>query len=108
MSVAVVESARLETTDLTPRIGAKVITDVETLLSGRYAKQIRELLDRRSRIPRTQPRLRPAEGIHPNPRQGGSAGQQGGHERFAGQKRQPAIRGLPAGLLALANRYDEL
>lgn len=41
------ELACLETTDLTPLIGTEVKADVETLVGGQYAKQIRELLARR-------------------------------------------------------------
>ncbi len=36
-----------ETVDLTPRIGTEVRTDLETLLSGKYARDLRELLERR-------------------------------------------------------------
>jgi alpha-ketoglutarate-dependent taurine dioxygenase len=44
---AVMSETALETVDLTPRIGAEIKTDAETLLSGRHASQIRALLERR-------------------------------------------------------------
>ena len=37
----------LTTVELTPRIGTEIRTDIETLVSGRHAAQIRELLERR-------------------------------------------------------------
>lgn len=37
----------LVTIDLTPRIGTEIKTDAETLLSGKYAGEIRELLEKR-------------------------------------------------------------
>ncbi|OBK24861.1 taurine catabolism dioxygenase [Mycobacterium asiaticum] len=40
-------SAQLEIVDLTPSIGSEVRTDLETLLSGREAATIREILERR-------------------------------------------------------------
>ncbi|HET9890390.1 MAG TPA: TauD/TfdA family dioxygenase [Mycobacterium sp.] len=40
-------SAQLEVLDLTPRIGSEIRTDVDTLLSGREASTIREVLERR-------------------------------------------------------------
>src|SRR5688500_3796153 len=42
-----VDPTTLEVTNLTPRIGAEIKADVESLLSGCCAKQIRELLDQR-------------------------------------------------------------
>jgi alpha-ketoglutarate-dependent taurine dioxygenase len=47
MDAAISDSIALETVDLTPRIGTEIRSDVETLLSGRHAKQIRELLEQR-------------------------------------------------------------
>ncbi|BBY41559.1 taurine catabolism dioxygenase [Mycobacterium mantenii] len=40
-------SAQLEIVDLTPRIGSEIRTDLETLLSGREAATIRDVLERR-------------------------------------------------------------
>jgi alpha-ketoglutarate-dependent taurine dioxygenase len=40
-------SAQLEVLDLTPRIGSEIRTDLDTLLSGREASTIREVLGRR-------------------------------------------------------------
>lgn len=40
-------SAQLEVLDLTPRIGSEIRTDLDTLLSGREASTIREVLERR-------------------------------------------------------------
>lgn len=40
-------SARLEIVDLTPRIGSEIRTDLDTLLSGRQAATIREVLEQR-------------------------------------------------------------
>ncbi|OBH48289.1 taurine catabolism dioxygenase [Mycobacterium mantenii] len=40
-------SAQLEVVDLTPRIGSEIRTDLETLLSGREAATIRDVLERR-------------------------------------------------------------
>lgn len=40
-------SAQLEVLDLTPRIGSEIRTDLGTLLSGREASTIREVLERR-------------------------------------------------------------
>lgn len=40
-------SAQLEVLDLTPRIGSEIRTDLDTLLSGREAPTIREVLERR-------------------------------------------------------------
>lgn len=40
-------SAQLEVVDLTPRIGSEIRTDLDTLLSGREASTIREVLERR-------------------------------------------------------------
>ena len=37
----------LTTVELTPRIGTEIRTDIETLVSGRHAAQIRELLQQR-------------------------------------------------------------
>src|SRR5438067_9238066 len=45
---AALETTPFEVTDLTPVIGSAVKADAETLLSGRYATQIRALLERRS------------------------------------------------------------
>jgi alpha-ketoglutarate-dependent taurine dioxygenase len=47
MDAALTETTGLETVDLTPRIGAEIKTDVETLLSGRCAAEIRRLLEAR-------------------------------------------------------------
>jgi alpha-ketoglutarate-dependent taurine dioxygenase len=44
---AIVEADRLTTIDLTPRIGTEIKTDAQTLLSGKHARQIRELLEQR-------------------------------------------------------------
>ncbi|TAL03601.1 MAG: TauD/TfdA family dioxygenase [Rhodospirillaceae bacterium] len=38
---------KLKTIDLTPRIGTEIQSDVDTLLSGKYAAEIRELLEQR-------------------------------------------------------------
>jgi alpha-ketoglutarate-dependent taurine dioxygenase len=43
----VTPTAALETVDLTPRIGTEIRTDAATLLSGKHAKEIRALLERR-------------------------------------------------------------
>jgi alpha-ketoglutarate-dependent taurine dioxygenase len=40
-------SMQLEIRDLTPRIGSELVTDVDTLLSGREATRIREILEQR-------------------------------------------------------------
>lgn len=40
-------SARLEIVDVTPRIGSEIRTDLDTLLSGREAPTIRDVLERR-------------------------------------------------------------
>lgn len=40
-------SARLEVRDLTPRIGSELVTDLDTLLSGREAARIRGILEQR-------------------------------------------------------------
>jgi alpha-ketoglutarate-dependent taurine dioxygenase len=40
-------SSEFQTIDLTPVIGTEIKASVETLLSGKYAKQIRELLEQR-------------------------------------------------------------
>ncbi|CAM3465830.1 TauD/TfdA family dioxygenase [Mycobacterium colombiense] len=40
-------SAQLEIVDLTPRIGSEIRTDLDTLLSGREAPTIRDVLERR-------------------------------------------------------------
>jgi alpha-ketoglutarate-dependent taurine dioxygenase len=40
-------SAQLEVVDLTPRIGSEIRTDLDTLLSGREASTIREVLEQR-------------------------------------------------------------
>jgi alpha-ketoglutarate-dependent taurine dioxygenase len=40
-------SVALEVRDLTPRIGSELVTDVDTLLSGREATHIREILEQR-------------------------------------------------------------
>src|SRR6185369_1648566 len=40
-------SAQLDVVDVTPRIGSEIRTDVETLLSGREAANIRETLEQR-------------------------------------------------------------
>lgn len=37
----------LTVTDIRPRIGAEINADKDTLLSGKYAKEIRELLQTR-------------------------------------------------------------
>jgi alpha-ketoglutarate-dependent taurine dioxygenase len=44
---AVAAEAELQTVDLTPRIGTELKTDAHTLLSGRFAGRIRELLEQR-------------------------------------------------------------
>lgn len=43
-------SAQLEVLDLTPRIGSEIRTDLDTLLSGREASTIREVLERRGAV----------------------------------------------------------
>ena len=40
-------SAQLDVIDLTPRIGSEIRTDIETLLSGREAENIRTTLEQR-------------------------------------------------------------
>ena len=40
-------SAQLDVIDLTPRIGSEIRTDLDTLLSGREAANIRETLEQR-------------------------------------------------------------
>jgi alpha-ketoglutarate-dependent taurine dioxygenase len=40
-------SAQLDIVDLTPRIGSEIRTDLDTLLSGRAAANIRETLEQR-------------------------------------------------------------
>jgi alpha-ketoglutarate-dependent taurine dioxygenase len=47
MDAAFTEATGLQAVDLTPRIGAEVKADLETLISGRHAGQLRELLERR-------------------------------------------------------------
>jgi alpha-ketoglutarate-dependent taurine dioxygenase len=47
MDAAFSETTGLETVDLTPHIGTEIKTDVETLLSGRHAAEIRRLLEQR-------------------------------------------------------------
>src|SRR5438105_13365577 len=47
MDAVISESTQLETADLTPRIGTQIMADRETLLSGRFAPQIRALLEQR-------------------------------------------------------------
>jgi hypothetical protein len=47
MDTARADTVHFETTDLTPLIGTEVSADLDGLLSGRYAKQIRMLLERR-------------------------------------------------------------
>lgn len=42
-----ISSAQLEIVDLTPRIGSEIRTDLDTLLSGREASTIREILEQR-------------------------------------------------------------
>jgi alpha-ketoglutarate-dependent taurine dioxygenase len=42
-----ISSAQLEIVDLTPSIGSEIRTDLDTLLSGREAKAIREILEQR-------------------------------------------------------------
>ena len=48
MTAVAKETIPFEITDLTPVLGTEVKTTVQTLLSGRYAAQIRALLERRS------------------------------------------------------------
>lgn len=48
MTAAAIETMPFEVTDLTPVIGTEVKMAAETLLSGRYAAQVRALLERRS------------------------------------------------------------
>jgi alpha-ketoglutarate-dependent taurine dioxygenase len=43
-------SSEFQTIDLTPNIGTEIKASVETLLSGKYAKQIRELLEQRGAL----------------------------------------------------------
>src|SRR3984957_15770360 len=43
-------SAQVEIVDLTPKIGSEIKTDLDTLLSGRAAENIRDTLDRRGAI----------------------------------------------------------
>jgi alpha-ketoglutarate-dependent taurine dioxygenase len=43
-------SAQLEIVDLTPRIGSEIRTDLDTLLSGREASTIRDVLERRGLV----------------------------------------------------------
>lgn len=45
-----IRSAQLEIVDLTPAIGSEIRTDLDTLLSGREAASIREILERRGVI----------------------------------------------------------
>jgi alpha-ketoglutarate-dependent taurine dioxygenase len=40
-------TARFEVSDVTPRIGCRIVTDKETLLSGAKVKEIRELMEKR-------------------------------------------------------------
>jgi alpha-ketoglutarate-dependent taurine dioxygenase len=40
-------SAQLDVVDVTPRIGSEIRTDLETLLSGREAENIRNTLEQR-------------------------------------------------------------
>jgi alpha-ketoglutarate-dependent taurine dioxygenase len=47
MNTVAAETSKLATVDLTPRIGTEFRTDIETLLSGRHAQQIRETLELR-------------------------------------------------------------
>jgi alpha-ketoglutarate-dependent taurine dioxygenase len=47
VSTEILDSTNFEVTNLTSRIGVEVKTDVETLLSGRYASCLRELLEQR-------------------------------------------------------------
>jgi alpha-ketoglutarate-dependent taurine dioxygenase len=47
MNAVIADTASLATVELTPRIGTEIKTDAETLLSGRQAQEIRDLLDRR-------------------------------------------------------------
>jgi alpha-ketoglutarate-dependent taurine dioxygenase len=42
-----IETPRLKKIDLTPRVGTEIRSDVETLLSGEYAAEIRETLEKR-------------------------------------------------------------
>ncbi|MDT5076930.1 MAG: hypothetical protein QOJ80_1567 [Mycobacterium sp.] len=42
-----ITSAKIDTVDLTPRIGSEIKTDLDTLLSGREAQHIRETLEQR-------------------------------------------------------------
>ena len=41
----------LTTVELTPRIGTEIQTDSETLVSGKHAAQLRELLEQRKNWP---------------------------------------------------------
>ena len=47
MATASLDSAHFEATDLTPLIGTEIRADLEGLLSGRYAQEIRALLEHR-------------------------------------------------------------
>jgi alpha-ketoglutarate-dependent taurine dioxygenase len=47
MDAAFTETTGLETVDLTPRIGTEIKIDRDTLLSGRFAREIRSLLEQR-------------------------------------------------------------
>jgi alpha-ketoglutarate-dependent taurine dioxygenase len=47
MNTVAVETSKLATVDLTPRIGTEFKTDIDTLLSGKHAAQIRETLQQR-------------------------------------------------------------
>ena len=45
--MAVAEKAALKTRDIKPKIGTEILADKETLLSGKYAAEIRDLLEQR-------------------------------------------------------------
>jgi alpha-ketoglutarate-dependent taurine dioxygenase len=45
--MAISEATKFEVRDLSPRIGSEIITDVETLLSGIHATEIRAMLEER-------------------------------------------------------------
>jgi alpha-ketoglutarate-dependent taurine dioxygenase len=47
MNTVTLETTKLTTVDLTPRIGTELKIDKETLLSGEHAAEIREILERR-------------------------------------------------------------
>src|ERR1700756_2580228 len=47
MNTVPLESSQLTKINLTPRIGTEIKADVETLLSGRYAAEIRKTLQQR-------------------------------------------------------------